>query len=264
MRCGLVAFAIQVQCRNCPRNCQRQAVPPWPLGFPWEGVDSVEPQVRRPAVDPLVRWAGCLGDGRLGCGCRRNLRCEADTAPRRFAREPWVAVFPPLDSLLPESAPDDAPGPEGAPDASRATSEPACGAASLALASAPERAITIYVCVTCRAGRPLDLVPVPGDVLADATARAAVGTGMTVRRIRCLANCNRGLSAAVRRDGAWTYVFGHLDPANPVAAAAALVEGASLFARSPDGLMPWRGRPDALKRGLIARTPPFDFAGEPG
>jgi predicted metal-binding protein len=25
-------------------------------------------------------------------------------------------------------------------------------------------------------------------------------------------------------------------------------------------LMPWRGRPDALKRGLIARVPPFDFS----
>jgi predicted metal-binding protein len=26
--------------------------------------------------------------------------------------------------------------------------------------------------------------------------------------------------------------------------------------------MPWRGRPDALKRGLIARMPPIDFMGD--
>jgi len=123
-----------------------------------------------------------------------------------------------------------------------------------------ERAITIYVCITCRGGRPLDLVPVLGAVLAAATARAAERTGITVRPIRCLANCNRGLSAAVRRDGAWTYVFGNLDPAT---AAGALIAGARLFANSPDGLMPWRGRPDALKRGLVARTPPFDFPGDP-
>jgi predicted metal-binding protein len=120
-------------------------------------------------------------------------------------------------------------------------------------------AITIYVCVTCRGGQPLDLVPVPGEVLAAATAQAATGTGIAVRPIRCLANCNRGLSAAVRRDGAWTYVFGNLDPSN---GAAALIEGAKLFARACDGLMPWRGRPDALKRGLVARTPPFDFSGD--
>jgi predicted metal-binding protein len=115
-------------------------------------------------------------------------------------------------------------------------------------------AMTIYVCVTCRGGQPLDGVPLPGEALAAATARAAEGTGITVRPVRCLANCNRGLSAAVRRDGAWTYVFGGLDPS---AGAAALIEGARLFADAPDGLMPWRGRPDALKRGLVARTPPF-------
>jgi predicted metal-binding protein len=119
--------------------------------------------------------------------------------------------------------------------------------------------MTIYVCVTCRGGQPLDLVPVPGEMLAAATARAAEGTGIAVRPVRCLANCNRGLSAAVRRDGAWTYVFGGL---NPSADAAALIEGARLFASAADGLMPWRGRPDVLKRGLVARTPPLETMGD--
>jgi predicted metal-binding protein len=80
-----------------------------------------------------------------------------------------------------------------------------------------------------------------------------------VRRVRCLANCNRGLSAAIRRDGAWTYVFGELDPDRD---AAALVEGARLFAEAREAIMPWRGRPEILKRGLIARVPPIDFEEE--
>ena len=116
--------------------------------------------------------------------------------------------------------------------------------------------MTIYVCITCRrAGDPEDGVR-PGLLLARATARAAEGTGVSVRQVRCLANCDRACSAAIRRDGAWTYVFGTLEPERD---ATALIDGARLFARATDGIMPWRGRPDILKRGLIARVPPIDF-----
>jgi predicted metal-binding protein len=118
---------------------------------------------------------------------------------------------------------------------------------------------TIYVCITCRRASDPEDAPRPGLALARATARAAKGTGVTVRQIRCLANCSRALSAAVRRDGAWTYIFGGLEADTD---AAALVEGARLLARASDGLMPWRGRPEVLKRGLIARVPPIDFPEE--
>jgi predicted metal-binding protein len=118
---------------------------------------------------------------------------------------------------------------------------------------------TIYVCITCRRASDPEDAPRPGLALARATARAAEGTGVTVRQIRCLANCSRALSAAVRRDGAWTYIFGGLEADTD---AAALVEGARLLARAGDGLMPWRGRPEVLKRGLIARVPPIDFEEE--
>jgi predicted metal-binding protein len=113
----------------------------------------------------------------------------------------------------------------------------------------------IYVCTTCRRAGELDGEPRPGALLADATERAVQGTEVTVRRLRCLANCTRGPSAAVRANGSWTYVFGGLDAAN----AADLVEGARLIAAAADGVMPWRGRPDILKRNLIARVPPIDF-----
>jgi predicted metal-binding protein len=113
----------------------------------------------------------------------------------------------------------------------------------------------IYVCVTCRrAGEP-DAEPRPGALLADATEQAAAGTEVEVRRLRCLANCTRGPSAAMRCNGSWTYVFGGLDAAN----ADALVAGARLLAGAIDGILPWRGRPEILKRALIARVPPFDF-----
>jgi predicted metal-binding protein len=122
-----------------------------------------------------------------------------------------------------------------------------------------EAAATIYVCITCRRpGDPEDASR-PGAALAALTVHAAQGSNVTVRRVRCLANCKRGCSAAIRRAGAWTYVFGDLDATRD---APALVEGAQLFACATDGLMPWRGRPEPLKRGLIARVPPIDFMEE--
>ena len=120
-------------------------------------------------------------------------------------------------------------------------------------------ATTIYVCITCRRASDPDDAPRPGLLLARATKGAAEGTPITVQRVRCLANCSRALSAAMRRDGGWAYVFGGLDERSD---AEALIQGAKLFALAPDGLMPWRGRPEVLKRGLIARVPPIDFPEE--
>jgi len=114
----------------------------------------------------------------------------------------------------------------------------------------------IYVCVTCRRAGEGDAEPRPGTLLADATEQAAAGTEVVVRRLRCLANCNRGPSAAMRCNGSWTYVFGGLDASN----AGALVAGAKLLAAASDGILPWRGRPEILKHSLIARVPPIDFA----
>ena len=114
---------------------------------------------------------------------------------------------------------------------------------------------SVYVCTTCkRAGEP-DSEPRPGALLAAATEHAAAGTEINVRRLRCLANCTRGPSAVMRCNGSWTYVFGGLDTVN----ASALIEGAKLLAGASDGILPWRGRPEILKRALIARIPPIDF-----
>ena len=96
-------------------------------------------------------------------------------------------------------------GPNGVPrDASS-------GAPNDAPSNTPNNTPVIYVCITCRrAGEP-DSDPRPGAVLAAATAAAALGTGIAVREVRCLANCSRGPSAAIRANGSWTYVFGALE-----------------------------------------------------
>lgn len=134
---------------------------------------------------------------------------------------------------------------------------PAGAAAADALPACPPSAdaVTVLVCSSCRvAGEPA-AEPRPGGLLVADTRRAAQGTGIVVRQVACLGNCTRGLTAAMFRTGCWAYVFGGLVPES----GPDLVAGARLFAGSSDGFMPFRARPEALKRGLVARIPHPDI-----
>ncbi|ESZ43410.1 MULTISPECIES: DUF1636 family protein [unclassified Mesorhizobium] len=115
--------------------------------------------------------------------------------------------------------------------------------------------VTVIVCASCRDETGSDAHPRAGELLADDTRLAAADDNIRVRTAECLGNCKRRLSAAILRDGCWSYVFGDLTATS----GADLVTGAKLFATSADGLIPWRGRPDSLKRGLVARIPPLDM-----
>ena len=123
----------------------------------------------------------------------------------------------------------------------------------------PTGRATVLVCITCRVA--VDLPGAHGLDLAEATAAAAADApDISVQRVRCLANCSRGLSAAIRCDNAWTYVFGGLEASRD---GPTLIAGARLLASAADGIMPWRGRPEPLKRGLIARVPPGNYQESP-
>ena len=90
-----------------------------------------------------------------------------------------------------------------------------------------------------------------GAALAAATAAAVGDWPIRVETTSCLANCQRGLSAAIRVAGGWTYVFGGLtsDDADALVAGAGMIED--------NGKMTLRGRPAVLKQGLITRLPPL-------
>lgn len=134
-------------------------------------------------------------------------------------------------------------------------SEPAeslstCGANS----SDSLESVTVVICSSCRRPTDPEDLPRPGSSLAQNTAEAAEASNVRVRQVACLGNCKRGLSAAILREGSWSYIFGDLNPDS----SSDLITGAVLFAHSRDGFMPFRGRPESLKRGLIARIPTYD------
>jgi predicted metal-binding protein len=56
--------------------------------------------------------------------------------------------------------------------------------------------------------------------------------------------------------GKYTYLFGDL-PANESESVEAVLQCAAQYYAKPDGLLPWSERPQALKKGVLAKIPPL-------
>ncbi|RVU16624.1 DUF1636 family protein [Methylobacterium oryzihabitans] len=116
--------------------------------------------------------------------------------------------------------------------------------------------VTLYVCTTCRmADDPAD-GPRAGRRLFDALGEALAAAPAPVRLepVECLSVCKRPCTVAVASPGRWTYVYG--DFAAAPDAARTILDGLGLYADAPDGLVPWRARPEAFRKGVVARIPP--------
>lgn len=124
-----------------------------------------------------------------------------------------------------------------------------------------DQSVTIYVCTSCRTeGQPLE----PRDERAGARLYAALNEAasaegapkVTLVPVDCMSVCKRPVTVGFSTPGKWTYVYGDFAKDAPDAAAATILDGARRFAATSDGLIPWKERPEALKRGVIARLPP--------
>ena len=124
--------------------------------------------------------------------------------------------------------------------------------------SEPPRAadpVVLHVCTVCRA--PDDPERRPGaDLLAAHTHALAPRPrpNLTVEGVECLSVCKRPCTVAVASPGRWTYVYGDLDAKG---SAQTILEGLGLYAGTSDGVVPWRARPEAFRKGVVARIPPL-------
>jgi predicted metal-binding protein len=116
-----------------------------------------------------------------------------------------------------------------------------------------EMAVTLHVCITCRAGQTIpEGEPTPGARLRDAIIAAGVPDGVNLVPVECLSACSQGCSVALSAPGRWAYVYGRLSQDN----ARDVVAGAAAYAAAPDGLVPWRSRPEIFRKQSLARIPP--------
>jgi predicted metal-binding protein len=121
--------------------------------------------------------------------------------------------------------------------------------------------IIITVCTCCRPAG-VEREHAPGkDLLAALEAAAQEYPELIVRPTQCLSVCKRICTLSLSGDGKYTFLFGDLDPA---ADAAAVVEMARACAAAPHGFIPWKERPEALRKGIIARVPPPGWSPDDG
>ncbi|WP_028162310.1 DUF1636 family protein [Bradyrhizobium elkanii] len=113
--------------------------------------------------------------------------------------------------------------------------------------------VTLHVCITCRPGQTLGEGEItPGARLHAAILDAGVPDGVVVP-VECLSACNQGGSVALSAPGRWSYVYGRLSDGN----AHDVIAGASAYAAAPDGIVPWRSRPEIFRKQSLARIPPI-------
>jgi predicted metal-binding protein len=111
----------------------------------------------------------------------------------------------------------------------------------------------IFVCTTCHRYAPAPAgQPTPGALLAAAMKRhaAASGSGVTVRTVECLNGCPHPCAAALRMPGKMVIRFAQLTEAD----APALLEAATLYARSTDGNVTDAALPAGLRDKVADRV----------
>lgn len=122
-----------------------------------------------------------------------------------------------------------------------------------------ETSITVFVCVSCRRtnadGEGFHL---PGRPMAEALqARLSGDPNVTVTPVECLSVCNRPCTIALSGPDRWTYVVGNLDTETHLDQ---IADYARAFQRSETGVIPWKERPEAFRKGVVSRVPPLGFS----
>ncbi len=75
-----------------------------------------------------------------------------------------------------------------------------------------------------------------------------------LQAVECLSACNRSCAIVLAAPHKTTLMFGDLPP---LESAAAILELSEQYFASTDGVVPWKERPEILKKGILARIPPL-------
>ena len=117
---------------------------------------------------------------------------------------------------------------------------------------------TLSICLTCRDGREDDRGDIRGGArLAEAVcATARHECPARLRGVRCMSQCKRSCVVSLTAPGAFTYLFGDLDPEDP-AHVQAILDLIPLYTAAPEGFLRRDARPEPLRASILGRLPPI-------
>ena len=110
----------------------------------------------------------------------------------------------------------------------------------------------LVVCTTCRGANTDPEAPRDGARLSAALS----ARGIAHDRQECFSACTRGCVVTFRGPGRWTYVQGALDPDLHLEDVIAM---ARAYGETSDGVVPWRARPEIIRKNTVARIPPLEL-----
>jgi len=120
----------------------------------------------------------------------------------------------------------------------------------------------LSICLTCRDGREGD----HGDIRGGARLARALcslvaqqGCDATLRGVRCMGQCKRACIVSLTAPGAFTYIFGDLDPTDP-AHLQAILDLIPLYRTAAEGFLARDARPEPLRAAILGRLPPLGSA----
>jgi predicted metal-binding protein len=119
--------------------------------------------------------------------------------------------------------------------------------------------VTLTVCTSCKtaaSNAPGDETRSAGSILAERIETAMLqrhAEGIELVRHECLWACAQACSVLIEGRPRTGYLAGRFEPTE--AAAGAILDWASAYAATPDGVVPYRNWPEGIKGHFIARIP---------
>ena len=113
----------------------------------------------------------------------------------------------------------------------------------------------VLVCIKCRMpGEPKEPFDnrTGGRLYREVAAAAEQADDLEIVPVECFSVCKRPVTIGLSAAGKWRYLYGDY----PLASADDILAAARLYAKSANGIIPVEERAEALKAGVISRTPP--------